>query len=672
MDVSSTQSGRRVDIGRAALTAGLVLAALAGGVAIGWGVLPAPQGAGDRSAGDADQVWTCSMHPQVRRSGPGLCPICKMDLEPLSQVARTAAGVEHNRLTPAAEALLKVRTATARRQQVTKPIRLLGQVEYDETRLATITARFGGRLDRLFVDYTGMAVNEGDHLAEMYSPEMLAAQAELLTSYESVQRLAPDAPEMLRESVQATYQAARQKLRLLDFTPEQIDAIIERGSARQRLTIRAPQSGVVIERHASEGQYVQTGSTLYTIADISEVWVLLDAYESDLPWIRYGQAVQFTTEAYPGRRFQGRIAFIDPLLSERTRTIGVRVNAPNPDGALKPGMFVRALVKSQLAAGPKVVAPELAGKWISPMHPEIIKDQPGFCDVCGMPLVRAERLGYVPAAANAAAPPLVVPASAVLRTGTRAVVYVQHRDLDEGPSYEMRQVKLGPRAGSWQIVQAGLSAGERVVTHGQFMIDSERQIRDLPSLLRPGGRPAAAAESAGPIAPDANAAPADAPAAAAEPEHPARAGLLEAYFAAAKALAGDDANAAAAALNRARDLAGRWAASTEGPAHTRAEAISDRLAEMTAKPAEAELGPLRKQFTLLSDQLAELLAADPPRGRPIYRMHCPMAFGNRGADWLQRDRKVQNPYYGASMLRCGSVVEAYRPPGGGSPPEHDH
>ncbi len=165
--------------------------------------------------------------------------------------------------------------------------------------------------------------------------------------------------------------------------------------------------------------------------------MLLDAYESDLPWLRFGQRVEFTTESYPGEIFVGQVAFIDPVLNRDTRTVKVRVNVVNDDGRLKPEMFVRATVKSQVASGGRVLDPSLAGKWISPMHPEIVKDEPGVCDICGMPLVRAETLGYVTAEPNEGAKPLVIPASAALLTGKRAIVYVQVPDAEK-PTYEGR------------------------------------------------------------------------------------------------------------------------------------------------------------------------------------------------------------------------------------------
>jgi Cu(I)/Ag(I) efflux system membrane fusion protein len=202
--------------------------------------------------------------------------------------------------------------------------------------------------------------------------------------------------------------------------------------------------------------------------------------------LRYGQHVSFTTESYPGEVFTGTISFIHPVLNEATRTVKVRVNVPNEDGRLKPGMFVRAIAAAEVATGGRIMDASLAGKWISPMHPEVIKDGPGSCDVCGMPLVRAESLGYVGAKPAAQDRPLVIPASAALLTGKRAIVYVKVPGKEK-PTFEGREIVLGARAGDYYLVKHGLTVGERVVTKGNFKLDAELQIRAKPSMMTPGG-----------------------------------------------------------------------------------------------------------------------------------------------------------------------------------------
>jgi Cu(I)/Ag(I) efflux system membrane fusion protein len=227
--------------------------------------------------------------------------------------------------------------------------------------------------------------------------------------------------------------------------------------------------------------YVKTGSKIYTIADLSRVWIQLDAYESDINWLRYGSAVEFSTESYPGEIFKGTISFTDPIINPATRTAKVRVIVENASRKLKPGMFVRAIARPQVGENGRIMNPDLAGKWISPMHPEIVKDEPGPCDVCGMPLVTAESLGYVDSEDDSNAP-LLIPVTAALKTGKRAVVYVEIPD-QEKPTYEGREVALGMRLGDFYIVKSGLKEGERVVTRGAFKLDAELQIRAKPSMM---------------------------------------------------------------------------------------------------------------------------------------------------------------------------------------------
>ena len=431
--------------------------------------------------------WTCSMHPQVHMSKPGLCPYCNMKLIPVyNNAGDEMAGMREFTTSEAAKALMDIETAPVERKFVTAEIRMVGKVDYDESRLAYITAWVSGRLDRLYVDYTGVSVSKGDHMVYMYSPELLSAQEELLQAVKSAQRIKPDNSDIVRDMTAGTLDAAREKLRLLGLSAEQIAEVEKRGSATDHITIYAPISGIVVHKNALEGMYVKTGTRIYTVADLSHVWVKLDAYESDLSWLRFGQQVEFTTVSVPGEVFKGTVSFIDPVLDPVTRTVKIRVDVPNNDGKLKPEMFVKAIVRANVAAGGKVMDPKLAGKWICPMHPSVIKDEPGNCDICGMPLVKTESLGYVSAEPKDSEKPLVIPVTAALVTGTRAIVYVEVPNADK-PTYEGREIVLGPRAGNYYIVRNGLEEGQRVVTKGNFKIDSALQIQAKPSMMTPEG-----------------------------------------------------------------------------------------------------------------------------------------------------------------------------------------
>ena len=604
------------------------------------------------------EFWTCSMHPQIRQPKPGKCPICFMDLIPVKTGGRKDLGPREVHLSANARKLAQIETAPVERKFVSVDVRMAGKVDYDETRLARITAWVPGRLDRLFVDYTGIPVRKGDHLVDLYSPELLSAQEELLQAIKAVEDIKDSPSDYVRRATQQTLEATREKLRLWGLTAEQIKRIEETGQPSDHITIYSPIGGIVIHKNAVEGMYVDVGTRIYTIADLSQVWVKLDAYESDLAWIRYGQSVELETEAYPGETFSGTIAFIDPVLNAQTRTVKVRVNVPNAGGRLKPEMFLRAVVHSTVAAGGRVMDADLSGKWLCPMHPEIVKEGPGPCDICEMPLVRAESMGYAAATAEQTSAPLVIPASAPLITGKRAVVYVA--DPDNEGVYGGREIVLGQRAGDFYLVREGLEEGEMVVVNGNFKIDSALQIQAKPSMMSPeGGAPPPGHQHGGPSGlaapepfevPDAFKAQLDA--------------VLSAYFDIHRALSNDD-------LDLARDAAATFSQALAGvdmmllkePAHSAwMKEMKELQTSATSLTNAEDIEKARTAFALLSETTAAAAGTFGTSGaQPVLRFHCPMAFGNRGADWLQNDPDTANPYFGAAMLRCGEQTEVIAP-----------
>jgi len=432
------------------------------------------------------QKWYCSMHPQIIRDGPGKCPICGMALVPMPSDLTANAAPRQLAVSEESAKLMDIATSPVERKIVTAEIRMVGKIDYDETRVKDITAWVPGRIDRLYVDFTGIRVNKGDHMVYLYSQQLLEDQQALLAAVEAEKTVKPDSNSFLDKLKFANADAVRKRLQLRGLTDEQIGDIEKAGKTVDHITIYAPIGGIVIDKHKTEGSWVDTGMPIFTIADLSQLWVKLDAYESDMMWIRYGQEVEFTTEVYPGELFKGRISFIDPALSAKTRTVKLRVNVANSDGKLKPEMFVRAIVRAQVAQGGTVMDPEMAGKWICPMHPSVVKTQKDVCDICGMDLVTTESLGYVKVDTPNEAP-IVIPASAALITGKRAVVYVKLPGT-ERPTFEGREVVLGPRAGDYYIVKSGLAEGEFIVTNGSFKIDSALQIQAKPSMMNPQGQ----------------------------------------------------------------------------------------------------------------------------------------------------------------------------------------
>jgi len=575
------------------------------------------------------------MHPQIRQPKPGQCPLCGMDLIPVSGGGAEQGASRQVTLSSNAQQLAQVRTAPVERKRVPVSIPLAGKITADESRMAHITARVSGRIDRLYVDYTGVHINKGDHLAQLYSQELYVMQAEYLIA---------------RQSGTTTNSPGRERLLLSGLTDAQVQTLERTGQPQLYVDVFSPLRGTVIEKQGVEGMYIETGFSIYTIADLARVWLMLEAYESDLPWLRYGQPVSFTVDAQPGLSFTGMVTFISPVLNTMTRTVSVRVNVPNPDGQLKPGYLVNAIVRANVAAGEYAMDATLKGAWVCSMHPEVIARVAGKCPVCGMDLVPVESLGYAPVNEAATIPPLVIPASAPLMTGARSVVYVAVPDTPG--AYEGREVTLGPRAGEYYIVRAGLAEGERVVVNGAFKIDSTAQILAKPSAMNP----------------EHTAAPAPQPlqqALAVSPAlHAHLRTFIEAYLAVQRALALDDLTNA---HTRAKlFLQNVMAANATGDAPAVQTAIKAACAQLKASlatlAAAATLRAARQQFDEVSKILMGLqktYAVRPPA--TLYHVHCPMAFDGRGADWLQSEKRVMNPYFGATMLHCGDIVDTINP-----------
>lgn len=604
--------------------------------------------------GAATGMFTCSMHPQIQLPDPkAKCPLCGMDLIPVSSGDTSDLGPRELKMSPRATKLAEVYAVPVEKKFVTNEIRMAGKIEYDETRIATITARVPGRLDRLYVDYAGISVTRGDHLVEMYSPELYSAQEELLQAIQTSQDLSQSTSPFVKQQSTANIQSAKEKLAQWGISESQIDAIIQKGKSGYQTTINSPISGIVVEKGAVEGMYVQTGTRVYTIADLTSVWVKLDAYESDISWIHFGQEVEFHTEAYPGEIFKGKVAFIAPVINARTRTVKIRVNVPNPGGRLKPEMFVRAIVKSKIALGGKVMDPGLAGKWISPMHPEIIKDEPGQCDICGMDLVSAESLGYVSADNKDSEAPLVIPVSAPMITGKRAVVYVE---LEPG-HYQGREIELGQRAGDYYIVKSGLEEGEKVVAHGAFKIDSAIQILGKPSMMNPeGGGSDHGHDHGADSRPPAK--PVIRKIEATEGIRKSLDAISDSYFKMHHALSRDNHMAAKEEALRTLEIlkSGEPLVHKQNDHNQWMQWWNRLTSSITEITASSDIKVARTSYEHFSNSLIEIFqSCGGVEGRDIYIYHCPMAFGGRGADWLQSIEGTENPYYGDAMFKCGTM-----------------
>lgn len=606
-------------------------------------------------ASKKDITWTCSMHPQIRLHKPGKCPICFMDLIPLesNEDEGSSSNPRVIALSETAKKLAEVQTEEVKHAQAKVIVRMFGMVFEDETRIAALTSRVDGRLDEIYVNFTGDRVKKGDPMVKIWSPTLIKSQVEL---FESMKVGEPD-PEVIR--------GAEEKLMQQGLTKAQIEEIKSKQKPILYVTLRAPISGIVMKRMAVLGQFVKEGTEMYTINDLSHVWIKMDAYETDIPWIRYGQDVTFTTPAVPGRTFKGKVLFIDPTLDEKTRSVKIRVEADNPDFMLKPGMFVSAELEAEVDAQGRVIKSEWVGKYICPMHPsDFPSSTPGECPESRMPLRPASSYGY----ADVEKPelPLVVPATAPLITGKRAIVYVEVPDTDR-PTYELREVVLGPKAGDKYVVYEGLKEGERVVTRGNFKIDSAMQILARPSMMGPPRekKPESAVRDRAQSEEEAIE-KIEAPKEFLEELTP----IIKEYLSLKDSLVEEDATAAQHHAEKLKRLVNK--VKTE---HLDQKALSswEDLTKTVGEKLESisktrEIAAQRTAFDPLSEAFARIvLGFRHVMNKPLVLFRCPMAFDGQGAYWLEGSEERRNPYFGhkpsqgQAMLQCGELIEKIPP-----------
>ncbi len=453
------------------------------------------------------------MHPQIRMDHKDICPLCGMDLTPVKASSGGGDGpADPIELSSYAQMMARVTTVDIRRRELFKDIRTVGRVELDETRVAYLASRVDGRVDVVFADFPGTPVRKGEHLVSIYSPQLYSTQEEFLIAIRAEKERPIQGGPNLGPSLIGN---ARKRLELWGLTAEQLDELAQRGKAETHLVVYAPIGGTVIEKSVRAGQYVKEGDALYTIADLSRVWLVLEVYESELSWVRLGQLVQVTLESEPTKPVTGQVAFIEPLLNQASRTVRVRVILDNPDGKFKPGMYSQASLHIPLLPDGTPAPGGLEGKYACPMHPYEVADQPRDCKLCGMPLEKVPAgdrpsspsdnsavIAATPtdkAGVNSTSDPagkpqpiLAVPAEAVLTTGLHQLVYVERKP----GQYQLVEPKLGPRAGDFYPVLAGLAEGDRVVAQGNFLLDSQFQVTGKYSLLNPPSVAASAKELA--------------------------------------------------------------------------------------------------------------------------------------------------------------------------------
>lgn len=416
----------------------------------------------DRDDGEsAANLYVCPMMCVPPQEKPGNCPICGMEL--IETPAGDKTDLPRLALAPETVKLARIQTAPVERRFVSAEVRLFGQIEYDPAHISYASAYVPGVIDRIYVRRAGQTVRWGDPLFDIHSPEIMMIENQMVDAlkfvpgYYDLNRNKPHVrkrtevllgrpgvitnPNPDQKKALETINALRLKLTLIGMEKKDIDELMKKGEPSGIATIYAQRAGVVIEQKAFEGTYVNTGTQVFAIANPKYIWVRLKAYESDYSWIRLGQTAEFVTDTFPGETFKGKVAFIDPIFDTQSRTFDVGVIFPDSGGRFRPSMYVRAVISARLTAEGKV-----AGETETPRRA-----------------------------------PLVIPDTAPLITGKRAVVYVAVSGK-EGV-FEGREIILGPRAKNYYIVRDGLKPGEQVVVNGNFKIDSQIQIMTKPSMM---------------------------------------------------------------------------------------------------------------------------------------------------------------------------------------------
>lgn len=539
------------------------------------------------SESNETQMWTCSMHPQIMQPEPGDCPICGMDLIP-AEAGAEGLSPDEIKMTKKAMALANIQTIVVggSSKEDGNTISLSGKIMPNEETNAVQASYFEGRIEKLYVNFTGEEVRKGQLLATIYAPALVAAQQELLTA------------ASMKESQPNLYKAVRNKLKLWKLSESQIEQIEISGTVRDNFPIYATVSGTVSEKLAEEGDYVSQGQPIVKVSNLNTVWAMFDAYENQISELKKGQKITVTTNAYPNREFEATIAFIDPQLNTQSRTVSIRVTLNNNEGILKPGMFVSSKVQASKT---------------TKNHSEI-----------------------------------GVPASAVLWTGTRSLVYVKSNPKE--PVFEMREVTLGSKMGDNYNIVDGLKNGDEVVVNGTFTVDAAAQLQGKKSMMNTQGNMEMDATN-----------------------HLAETERLEVpkeFQTQLKAVFDDYMTIEKALVNDNFELPQKGAADLlkslanvdmkllkEDKAHHHWMHLEKELkASATQISNTSDIKNQRDNFIHLS---AHLINAVKTFGinQKVYVDYCPMVNNDEGAFWLSNKKEILNPYYGANMLKCGEISE---------------
>ena len=542
----------------------------------------------------SNQMWTCSMHPQIMQPEDGDCPICGMDLIPAEAGADGLAANEF-KLTENAMKLANIHTVVINDENKSdNSIVLSGKIVENEKKNAVQVTYFSGRIEKLFINFTGEKIRKGQQLALIYSPELFSAQQELLTTLK------------LKKSQPQLYKAVRNKLKLWKLSEAQINRIESSGKVIENFPVYATVSGTVTEKMVDIGQTVKQGEPLFKIANLQSVWAEFDVYENQVELIKIGQDIDVSTNAQPDKTISSKVSFIDPILNTKTRTVTLRVNLNNPKSELKPGMFVKGKLE----------------------------------------------------AINGSSS-ILVPASAVLWTGKRSIVYVKTKQ--DKAIFEMREIKIGSKIGDSYQVLEGLNNGEEVVANGAFTVDAAAQLQGKKSMMNKKGGAITTGHEAH-LGMNHNNQKMTNERVKVDSKFQEQLRIVfDEYIVLKDALIkGDNEKSIQASSMMLKNLNKVDMKLLNGNAHNTWMKLSKKLKTYTQSLSAAkDLKVQREYFKPLSSNF--IMAVEKfGINLEVYSQFCPMADNNTGGHWLSLEDKVLNPYFGDAMLKCGEVTKTIK------------
>ncbi|WP_298765340.1 efflux RND transporter periplasmic adaptor subunit [uncultured Polaribacter sp.] len=543
------------------------------------------------------QMWTCSMHPQIMKSEPGDCPICGMDLIP-AENSSDGLMADQFKLTENAMALANIQTSIVGNAKVEDNGTLLsGKIVENEEENAIQVSYFSGRIERLNINSTGVKVNKGQLLATIYSPELFAAQQELITA------------SSLKETQPTLYKAVRNKLKLWKLSETQINQIETSGKVKENFPVYATVTGTVSEKLVAEGASVKQGQPLFKIANFNTLWANFDVYENQIGLFKKGQEISITTNT--NKVINAKVDFIDPVLDTKTRTVKLRVVLNNRNNLLKPGMFVEGKIKG-------------------------INFDKGAI--------------------------ISIPASAILWTGKRSVVYVKTND--NAPVFEMREITLGNRIGDNYEVLKGLKNEDEIVTNGTFTVDAAAQLQGKKSMMnKKGGEVMTGHENHLGMAKNTssitNSFNKNERIEVSEDFQNQLKTVFNEYIKLKDALVKEETNKSISASKKLLEKLSKvdMKLLKDNETHTNWMSLVKEIKISTTSISKASnIEEQRSHFKNLSLNLIKAIQIFGINTK-VFVEFCPMANSNKGAYWLSKEEKVINPYYGDKMLTCGEVKQ---------------